>query len=157
MNKTLAIQLKAAFLLFIFSLNMFVGFACSIGIVVNGSPQHAKEITKTTHTHTHTHGNKDSKDHQLNGHKSHDHKKDHQNKKDKKGCCNDEVQKIQQLDKNINTIAKNLSIDNFFTITQLYYRADTKQFLIANPAKLRERFFYPPPPNILINIQRFQI
>ena len=155
MNKTLAIQLKAAFLLFIFSLNMFVGFACSIGFNTSENVlQHHSEATeKNAHAQSHEHSNTD-KGHHHNKVKPHNHKTDH---KDKKGCCNDEVQKVQQLDKNINSNAKIIAFDVIADLPQAYYRYYSVILSKTNPAKLRERFFYPPPPNILLNIQRFQI
>ena len=158
MNKTFAIQLKAAFLLFIFSLNMFVGFACSIGLSSgnNDSHHHPKTVNKSAHAHGHEHGKK-GKGHHHEKAKSHNHKTDHTDAKDKKGCCNDEVQKVQQLDKNINSTAKVISLDIVVDVPQTHYQSYIVIFTKANPAKLRERFFYPPPPNILLSIQRFQI
>ena len=155
MNKTLAIQLKATFLLFIFSLNMFVGFGCSIGLssVNNASLRHPETVNKSAHAHSHEHG-KGSKGHDHGDTKPHNHKTDH---KDKKGCCNDEVQKVQQLDKNINSNAKIIANDVIADLPQTYYRYYSVILSKTNPAKLRERFFYPPPPNILASIQRFQI
>ena len=159
MNKTFAIQLKAAFMLFIFSLNMFVGFACSIGLNAgDGKSHHHKEISSTnTHAHKHDHGNKEVKSHLHPKKKSHNHQTDHKNEKDKKGCCNDEVQKIQQIDKYIDSYGKLIPINVVAEVPQIHFQSYTEVFSKHNPAKLRERFFYPPPPNILLNIQRFQI
>ena len=158
MNKKFAIQLKAAFLLFIFSLNMFVGFSCSIGLSSgnNASHHHPETVNKSAHAHSHEHGKK-GKGHHHEKAKSHNHKTDHKDKKDKKGCCNDEVQKVQQLDKNINSNAKNIAVDVIADVPQTYYQYYSVILAKTNPAKLRERFFYPPPPNILLSIQRFQI
>lgn len=158
MNKTLAIQLKAAFLLFIFSLNMFVGFACSIGLTSgdNTSHQRSETVIKSSDTHSHEHG-KAGKGHYHGNARPHDHQRDHKDATDKKGCCNNEVQKVQQLDKNINSNAKVINNEIIADVPQNHYQYYTVIFTKANPAKLRERFFYPPPPNILLSIQRFQI
>lgn len=158
MNNTLAIQLKAALLLFLFSLNMFVGFACSIGLTgSNNTSHHSSEtIKKTAHTHSHEHG-KIGKVHHHGNTKPHDHKTDHKDEKDKKGCCNNEVQKIQQLDKNINSNSKFIAVHQIADVLQTPYHRYSSLLQNVNVTKLRERFFYPPPPNILLKIQRFQI
>ena len=153
MNKTIAIQLKAAFLLFIFSLNIFVGFACSIGLTGDQITLHhqTEALKKTAHSHVH------GKSHEHGNAKPHDHKTDHKGASEKKGCCNDEVQKVQQLDKNINSNAKTISNDVLADVPQTHYQSYSVVFSTTNPTKLRERFFYPPPPNILLSTQRFQI
>ena len=158
MNKTFAIQLKAAFMLFIFSLNMFVGFACSIGLMSGSNAQHQPVVTvkKSAHSHSHEHG-KAGKGHHHEKAKPHDHKTDHKDAKDKKGCCSDEVQKIQQLDKNLKSNVKIIAVDVVAEVAPTHYQPYAVIFSTTNPAKLRERFFYPPPPNILLSIQRFQI
>ena len=155
MNNTLAIQLKAALLLFLFSLNMFVGFACSIGLnsANNTSNHHPDIVKKAAHAHSHKHG-KAGKGHDHSSTKTHNHKTDH---KDKKGCCNDEVQKVQQLDKNINSNVKNIALHVITNVLETHYHSYSVILFNVNPTKLRERFFYPPPPNILLKIQRFQI
>ncbi len=148
MNKSYAIQFKAAFLLIIFSLNMVVGFACSIGIDMGfNAPHHVKVEIKTTHTHTHHHG----------AHKTHDHKSNHTENEEKKGCCNDEVQKVQQLDKNINSTAKSTTLLFTALLPPSFFQTYIVKFLKTNPSICKERFFYPPPPNILVESQRFQI
>ena len=158
MIKKLHIKLKAIFLLIIFSLNMFVGFACSLGFNFGKGTSHHSEATEThIPSHSHEHGSNASKTHHHENSKPHDHKTDHKNEKNKKGCCNDEVQKVQQLDKNINSNAKIIANDVIADVPQTHYHSYTVIFSKTNPAKLRERFFYPPPPNILLSIQRFQI
>ena len=148
MNKSFAIQFKAVFLVIIFSLNMFVGFACSIGIEMGfNAPNHDEAEIKTTHTHTHHHG----------AHKTHDHKKSHTEKREKNGCCNDEVQKVQQLDKNINSTAKSTILLFTALLPPSFFQTYIVKLFKTNPSKYRERFFYPPPPNILVESQRFQI
>ena len=158
MNKALAIRLKAAFLLSIFSLNMFVGFACSIGITSGNSASHHHQEPekKSAHTHGHDHG-KAGKGLHHDKAKPHDHLTDHKNPKDKKGCCSDEVQKIQQLDKNINSNGKIIAVAAIANVAQTHYQSYAVVYSTTNPEKLRERFFYPPPPNILLSIQRLQI
>ena len=157
MKKSYAIQIKAAFLLFIFSLNIFVGFACSIGIDTDVmASHHVESESKISHSHAHQHKSNAGKDHHGSP-KRHDHKTGHKGKEDKKGCCNDEVQKVQQLDKNINSSSKSISFQNTAVLNPTFFRPYTVKLLKANPTKSRDRFFYPPPPNILVQFQRFQI
>jgi len=156
-EKILRIQIKAAFLLFIFSLNIFVGFACSIGIDTDVmASHHVESESKISHSHSHQHKSNAGKDHHGSP-KRHDHKTGHKGKEDKKGCCNDEVQKVQQLDKNINSSSKSISFKNTAVLNPTFFRPYTVKLLKANPTKSRDRFFYPPPPNILVQFQRFQI
>lgn len=159
MNKSLAIQLKAAFLLFLLSLNMFVGFACSIGLMSGNNAQHhpPKAENKSTHTHSHEHGKTGKGGHHHEKAKAQNHLTDHKDANDKKGCCSDEVQKIQQLDKNINSNGKIIAVDVIADVAQTHYQPYPVIYSTTNPVKLRERFFYPPPPNILLSIQRLQI
>ena len=137
---------------------MFIGFACSIGLMggINGQNHHQESAKKSTHKHSHEHGEV-GKSHHHDKVKPHNHKTDHKGANDKKECCSDEVQKIQQLDKNINSKAKIISNEIITNVPQTHYQSYTLIFASANPAKLRERFFFPPPPNILLSIQRFQI
>ena len=137
---------------------MFVGFACSIGLMGgnNTSHHHPEPAKKLAHAHSHEHG-KAGKGHHQEKAKPHNHKTDHKDAKDKKGCCSDDVKKLQQLDKNINSNAKVIANDVIAEVPQTHYQSYIVILTKANPAKLRERFFYPPPPNILLSIQRFQI
>ncbi len=157
MKKSYAIQFKAAFLLIIFSLNMIVGFACSLGIDMDINPPHHVEVeSKITHTHTHKHVSNTGKDHH-GPNKTHDHKINHKEKEEKKGCCNDEVQKVQQLDKNINSSTKSTTVLYTSLFPLSFFQTYIVNLQKNNPSKFRERFFYPPPPNILVEFQRFQI
>ncbi len=54
MNKKISIQIKAAFLIGVFSLNTVIGFACAIGIDIgfNTAHHHDDEATEVTiHVH----------------------------------------------------------------------------------------------------------
>ncbi len=59
MKKQLSIQLKAAFLMLVFSLNTVIGFACAIGIDMgfNSKDHHGKEAVQTS-VHVHGDGKK---------------------------------------------------------------------------------------------------
>ena len=135
MNRSLAIQLKAAFLLFIFSLNMFVGFACSIGLMGGNNTSHhpPEPAKKLAHAHSHEHG-KAGKGHHHEKAKPHNHQTDH---RDKKECCSDEVQKVQQLDKNINARQDQELPRPDAEVPQTHYQSYIVILTKANPAKLR--------------------
>ena len=57
MSKTISIQLKAAFLLIIFSMNMLVGFSCAVGVDMGFNTAHHHE-GEATELHVHADGKK---------------------------------------------------------------------------------------------------
>ena len=133
MNKTISIKLKALFLLIVFALNTIVGFACATGVDMGFNHKHHHEETVGSHHH-------DEKD---------DADKDG-------GCCNGPVIKLQQLDKNINQNAKS-NIDSPLILvlhTLLCNDIFNTKTLIS---KCIVPLYYPPPPDIRIAIQSFQI
>lgn len=148
MNKSFSIQLKAAFLLIIFSLNIFVGFACAIGIDMgfNNTHHHEEEATEI---HVHADG------------KKHHHEKaeqQHSNKDGKDDCCNDKVVKISQVDKVVPQTAHVLNPVFFSAFVATFYN-----FNIYYPSQINtsSKYFvrghHPPIPDIRIAIQSFQI
>lgn len=154
MIKNISKQFKAAVLLIVFGLNTIVGFACGIGLDMgfNSTLHHDVEASEI---HVHADG------------KKHDHHSpsiinQHQEKKtdskEKKGCCNDEVQKLQRLDKAFNQNAKTaINPPVFAVIISIFLGLDIFNLAKAYPPKYVARFFYPPPPDIRIAIQSFQI
>ena len=89
---------------------------------------------------------------------SHQHKEKETDSKEKKGCCNDEVQKLQSLDKALNQNAKTaIGAPVFAVIISTFLGLDIFNSAKAYPPKYVARFFYPPPPDIRIAIQSFQI
>ena len=148
----ISIQLKAGILLVLFAMNTIVGLACSIGIDMSfNSKHHTEEQTIKTPIHVHANGKKHE-------HHNKDSKHNHEEKKspDKGGCCNNEVVKFQNVEKKINpkttieapvfvAIASPFPAVNLFNVTRSF------------PHKTLVRFFYPPPIDILLVIQRFQI
>ena len=146
MNKALSIQLKAAFLLIIFSLNMFVGFACAIGVDVGfNATNHHEEVE--VHVH------KDDKKHH---HEKQEHK--HTDSKKKDDCCTDKVLKISQTDKAVPQTAKLISPVFFTAFVATYYNINTTYPSQATASiKYFVRMHHPPIPDIRIAIQSFQI
>ncbi len=154
MKKNISIQLKAAVLLIVFGLNTIVGFACGIGIDMGFNSTHHEE-EKATVNHVHDNGKSD--DH-YNPSANHQHEAKKADSKEKKGCCNDEVQKLQSLDKALNQNAKTaIDAPVFAAIISTFLGIDIFNSAKAYPPKYIARFFYPPPPDIRIAIQSFQI
>jgi len=154
MKRSRSIQLKAALLLLVFSMNTVIGFACAIGVNMgfNTTNHHDEEATEV-HQHAdgikHDHHNQPAK---------HEHENNKSEKKEKKGCCNDEVQKLQSLDKALNQNAKTvIDVPAFAAIISTFFGIDIFSFAKAYPLKYIARYFYLPPPDIRIAIQSFQI
>jgi len=89
MKKRRSIQLKAAFLMIVFSLNTLIGFACAVGINMgfNTSHHHEDEATEAV-VHIHKDGKKHVHHEDAKHHDGSD--KDHA-KNGKDNCCNDKV------------------------------------------------------------------
>ena len=142
MNRNTSIRLKAASLVIVFSLNTIVGFACAMGVNMGFNTTHhhdheTDDVTVAAGTKKHHHDSKETAE--------------------KGGCCNDKVINFQNLDKRLSQNA-NVAINApvFVAILRSFFGID-----IFKPAqKTPQRhfaFFHPPPPDILIVIQRFQI
>ena len=154
MIKNFSIQLKAAFLLIIFGLNTVVSIACAMDINMGfNSFDHHELENLSTHDHTegvklehHKHGIKPEKD------------DSHHSKKEKKGCCNNDVQKFQSLDKALNQNVKTVLFAPNLVVTYNYYSGvENYKLLKSFLQKFKDRFFYPPPIDIRIAIRSFQI
>src|SRR6185312_15016131 len=105
MKKSKSIQIKAAILLIVFSLNTVIGFACAVGLNMGFNSHHHEESAikvseNRHHDKSHHHDEADIHHHQTNNNKD--------------NCCNDGVMKFQQVDKNIST-SINLINPLFFT------------------------------------------
>ena len=138
----------------VLGLNTLVGFACVIGIDMGFNSTHhdAEEATEI-----HIHADEKNDDHYTQS-ASHHHKEKKTHNSEKKGCCNDKVQKLQSLDKALNKNAK-ITIDApvFVAIVSTFFGIDifnsSKDYL----SKYVVRYYYPPPSDIRIAIQSFQI
>jgi len=144
MKKITSIKLKAAFLLLVFALNTVVGVACSMGVNMGFNKHHHDEPT----VHVHADG-------KLHHHK-HEKQQGHSHGKD--NCCNDAVVKFQQIDKNLAPSAQAISgapimaalVSPIFSIDIFA----TSQ--IAHTTRVIQ-YYHPPPPDIRVFIQSFQI
>lgn len=164
MNRNISIQLKALFLLIVFASNTVVGFACSVGADMGfNTIRHHDDDRKLVSVHVHADGKKhvhaDGKKHDHPSQPvKHQHEEKKAEKKQKDGCCNDDVQKLQRLDKALSQNAKiTMDAPVFIAIMRMYTGMDILSLSMAYPLKFKDRFFYPPPSDIRIAIQRFQI
>lgn len=147
-----SIQLKAAFLLIVFSLNTMVGFACSIGVDMGFNTSHHSGHAAKASVHIHKDGKKH--DHKLEAGKKHTHKHSETASK-KDDCCKEKVVKLQTSDKAL-THAQATVHTPVFIVSSFF------QFLSFNtvkgvPQKYIAYQFHPPPYDIRIAIQSFQI
>lgn len=151
MKRNTSIQLKAAFLIFIFGLNTVVGFACAMGMSFNSSHHHDEEAKISVHIRAdekkHEHHNKTAA--------RHHHEEKESSKKEKDDCCNSKVIKFQYLDKNLNPNAKTVINNPVFAsnLSPIF----NINILKTVPQKYLLRNFHPPPPDIRVAIQSFQI
>ena len=148
-------QLKAAFLLGAFALNTVVGFACSIGLDIGFKSSHHKE--ESTVPSVHIHGDGKKHEHHKEAAKQHQEEKKTP-KKEKDGCCNDDVLKFQNLDKNLNQNTKTaIDVPALAAILSTILDIDILKASVTGPQLPAVRYLFPPPPNLLISIHRFQI
>ncbi len=155
MKRKITIQLKATFLLLVFGLNTIVGFTCSLGLNMSFNTSHHKEDVSATAIHVHAGGKKH--EHKCEPVKQH-HKEKEIPKKDTEGCCNDDVLKFQNLDKNLNQNSRTaINAPVLVAILNTFLDIDIFHAVVINPQLPVIRYLFPPPPNILISIQRFQI
>lgn len=174
MNRNLSIKLKALFLLVVFASNTAVGFACAVGVDMGFNSPHHSETEEAVKVHVHDDGKKhvhEKEPSEVNTHVHEDGMK-HQHEgepekqitiegsnlltKDDGGCCTNEVQAFQNLDKNV-SVNTGINVPVFVAILSIYLDIDFSTALKDFPVNYKARFYYPPPPDIRIAIQRFQI
>jgi len=160
MRRNRSIQLKAAFLLIVFSLNTIVGFACSTGIDMRFNTKHHHEETTEASVHVHADGKKHMHHKEASNHPHDKAANDyHKSKDEKDNCCNDGVIKIIQLDKAVPQSVNVVLHPVFFTaLLSSFYYIDTLYSSYVNTSiKHFVRSYHPPIPDIRIAIQSFQI
>jgi hypothetical protein len=149
MNRKKSIQIKAAILLIVFSLNTVIGFACAVGLDMGfNSHHHDESAIEATENHhhdkSHQHDEAEVDHHNANNHKD--------------NCCNDEVMKFQQVDKAIASSVTLISPVFFTSFLASYYNID----ILSSNNRISDiknfvRSHHPPIPDIRIAIQSFQI
>ena len=151
MIKKTCIQLKAALLLIVFSMNTVIGFACAIGIDMGYNNSHHEAEATEVAVHVHADGKKHH--HDKKPVTNHHDKKDASKKDD---CCTNEVMQFQQLDKSL-AAKVGIDIPVFVAISTAYFGINIFETVKLPAQKYTARHFHPPPPDIRIAIQRFQI
>ncbi len=150
MNRALSIQLKAGFLVLVFSLNTLAGFACSIGLDMgfNSSHHHEEEAAEV-----HIHQNGKIHHHEM---QSPAHTGEHKGKKH--SCCSDEVTWLSLGDKAVPQTGNKCNPVSFITITPSHYLLDiTYSSQVTGSTRYFTRSYHPPIPDIRIAIRSFQI
>ena len=133
-------------------MNTVVGLACSVGYDMSfNSKHHDEEQTTKAPIHVHANGHKHQHNNEANKHK---HAEKKANEKD--DCCNDKVVKFQNIEKNI-TPKTIIDAPAFVAILSVFIGIELYNVSKAFPHKNIVPFFYPPPPDILIAIQKFQV
>ena len=116
------------------------------------SHHHDEEAKISVHVHAdgkkHEHHDKTARSH---------HEEKESSKKEKDDCCNSKVIKFQHLDKNLNPIAKTVINNQVFAVNLSPIFNININILKAVPQKYLLRNFHPPPPDIRVAIQSFQI
>ncbi len=174
MNRNLSIKLKALFLLVVFATNTAVGFACALDMDMGFNSPHHTETEQPKEVHIHDDGKKhvhEKAPTEVTTHVHEDGDKHQHNSEPEKqtpvdgiklltndngGCCTNEVQEFQNLDKNI-SVNTGINIPVFVAILSTYLDVDFSTALKDFSVNFKARFYYPPPPDIRIAIQRFQI
>ena len=150
MKRNRSIQIKAAFLLIVFSMNTVIGFACAMGLDMGFNHKHHHDgdettIQKTSHDKSCHHDEADN-----------DH---HKSKDDKDNCCNDSVMKFAQVDKLL-AQSSNFAVNPvFFTafVSSYYNIGALLTSQVTKSIKYFVRSHHPPITDIRIAIQSFQI
>ena len=151
MQKDISIKLKAALLLIVFSMNTVVGFACAMGVDMGYNNSHHEAEATEVAVHVHADGKKHHHDKKPVA--NHLDEKDASKKDD---CCTNEVMQFQQLDKSL-AAKVGIDIPVFVAISTAYFGINIFETVKLPAQKYTARHFHPPPPDICIAIQRFQI
>ena len=148
MNTIKTSQYKAFFLLFVFSLSTIVGFACAAGVDMGFNKHHHEEnnfaissINKEEEHH-----------HQQTGHHHGD-----KIPSEKGGCCTNSVIEFQKLDKNTSLSSLVFFTPVFVACIYHYNRINITGIEAIASQRPIMRHYYPPPRDIRVSIQSFQI
>ena len=154
MKGNLPIQIKAALLLLIFSLNTIIGFACAVGVDMGFNSQHHTKKREPAKLHVHA----DGKKHQHGGKAASHHERTNKDNREKDGCCSDAVIKLSQTDKSVPQLSAVVNPVFFtFFIASFYIHDISCSSQVTNTVKYFVSGHHPPFPDIRIAIQSFQI
>ena len=136
-------------------MNTVIGLACAMGVDMGFNKHHHEEeeaIETTTHHHA------DGKIHQHHDEAAKQNHHDSKEDSEKEGCCNDDVMKFQSLDKSLTQNANAfINAPVFVAMLSSFLGIDILRQPQVSHQKYTARFFHPPPPDIRILVQSFQI
>ena len=142
MKRKKSIQLKAALLLAVFSMNMVIGFACAVGLDMGFNAHHHEESCCASGSIRHHDADVQN----------------HQTKNDKDNCCNGAVMNFQKVDK---ALASSVELTNPFFFTayhpSFYHLSILSDYTQTSGIKYFVRSHHPPIPDLRIALQSFQI
>ena len=165
-------QYKALFLLVSFSLNIVVGFACSLGLDMGFNAHHHNHHDhhhhdKEKHAHEHPvkdHGEADENHHHHHHAAGHVHARKSSNTfatftaAENDNCCNSLVVSFQSLDKQLAqkdvSAAKSIVAHTFFILPEAPFLKKNRHY---EPIKTPPKIHGYSPPDIRVLIQSFQI
>jgi hypothetical protein len=153
MNSNRSIQFKAAFLLAVFGMNTLVGFACSMGADMGFNITHHKEEAVKVQIHIHKDGTKHEHK-QVPAKKQQHSPKEATDKKD--DCCKEKVVKLQIADKNLD-YSQTVINQPVIYLPAIFYQLLLFKIVKGNVQAFIACQFHPPPRDIRIDIQSFQI
>ena len=135
-------------------MNTVIGFSCAMGVDM-GFNKHHHDEEETVETTGHNQIDGEKAPHQDEGKKHHHDSKENS---EKEGCCNGGVMKFQNLDKSL-ALNGNVAINTpaFVAIPSIYFGVEIFKLPQVHNQKYIFDFFHPPPPDIRILIQSFQI
>jgi len=155
-------KIIGGFLLTVFSLNIVVGFACSVGIDMGFNSKHHNEDAMEAVAHIHSDGKKhfhQEKKNNNNHRKSHQGQtNNHHNSENKKDdCCNDKVLQFEQLDKSVPHSLNIIHPIFLIAFFDAFYDVDLPSSNVVKNIKQFLRGYHPPISSIRIAIQSFQV
>ena len=146
------IRIKALILFTIFSLNTVISFACSLGVNMGFNRNHHQHKTVKFH-----HG-KQTSQHKSNHSTCTGNPQESEGNTENDDCCSNGVVKFQMLDKAFEQnkgFSKALFDFTSYKDPNFSHSVVQIEFVKSNTAI--SNFFHPPPEDIRISIQRFQI
>lgn len=137
-----------------------MAFTCAMGMDMGFNTKHHEKADTIAHhdgegTPPHHHKASDSH-HHNDADNHHQQSKSESDKKD--NCCTDNVIKFEQLDKAVaNAVKANFNNAVFVAIVNVFYLTDALSASLVNKHIPSFRWCFPPPPDIRVSIQSFQI
>ena len=154
MNTIKTSQYKAFFLLFVFSLSTVVGFACAAGVDMGFNNHHHEENSSSILSH---HGDLSHHEEDYRHHQQTDHHHGDKIPSEKGGCCTNSVIEFQKLDTNTSLSSLVFFTPVFVACIYHYNRINITGIEAIASQRPIMRHYYPPPRDIRVSIQSFQI